>query len=405
MRPQRTRSTKRLLLCAMRIGRGFDISALPDSFAPTILFPTPRSFKMAEASGSTPFPDCSEKPSEHALSLGFKAMPHRDSGVWVSDSEDGSPRSQQSGFHTPSSASPASPISGFSRVRPMPKALRRPHAPSSLTTAIPLNQAASSGSAKPKSELELRHDVIRNSSTQSRAALKSPTALLKARLKVSTKSSRENSEKTFTPPPRLVNGCLMPGPSPAGEDDGQQPQPFKGSNVRARTGLGRPAWWCRFDRLVVFDGVHETASGLRFLTRSSKGLSIARRCGESETVVIPMDCAHCRDMLRRDEWKYDVRVCRRGVCWDCRERCRWESEQEGEAQGASEQGRSTQENEHGSSQEDGLVGTSEDDRLADLRRNMGIEAEAGDGQDGYGGIEQRLHDGNDRYAVPSTAGP
>jgi hypothetical protein len=47
-----------------------------------------------------------------------------------------------------------------------------------------------------------------------------------------------------------------------------------------------------------------------------------------ETIVIPMDCAHCQEMLNRHEWKYDMRVCKRSVCWDCKERCKWELEQE-----------------------------------------------------------------------------
>lgn len=33
-------------------------------------------------------------------------------------------------------------------------------------------------------------------------------------------------------------------------------------------------------------------------------------------------------MLNRSEWKYDVQICKRGVCWDCTERCRWEMEQD-----------------------------------------------------------------------------
>lgn len=41
-----------------------------------------------------------------------------------------------------------------------------------------------------------------------------------------------------------------------------------------------------------------------------------------------MDCAHCQEMLNRSEWKYDIQVCKRSVCWDCKERCRWELEQE-----------------------------------------------------------------------------
>jgi len=67
---------------------------------------------------------------------------------------------------------------------------------------------------------------------------------------------------------------------------------------------------------------------LKLHTRTSKGLSIARRRGDSETIVIPLDCSHCQEMLHRSEWKYDMRVCKRSVCWDCKERCKWEAEEE-----------------------------------------------------------------------------
>lgn len=36
-------------------------------------------------------------------------------------------------------------------------------------------------------------------------------------------------------------------------------------------------------------------------------------------------------MLRRREWKYDVRVEGRGVCGECRARCVWEVEREVES--------------------------------------------------------------------------
>jgi hypothetical protein len=67
---------------------------------------------------------------------------------------------------------------------------------------------------------------------------------------------------------------------------------------------------------------------LKIQTRTSKGLSIARRRGDTEMIIIPMDCEHCQEMLNRHEWKYDIQVCRRSVCWDCKERCKWEREQE-----------------------------------------------------------------------------
>jgi hypothetical protein len=125
----------------------------------------------------------------------------------------------------------------------------------------------------------------------------------------------------------MLNDCILPGPA-------AQMAAFLGLNVQARTEkYGRPAWWCKSDKLVIFDGVvrgvtgdPEEHGGMKFLTRSSKGLSIARRKGDAEAVIIPLNCLHCQDMLRRTEWRYDVQVCKRGVCWECRERCRWEVE-------------------------------------------------------------------------------
>jgi hypothetical protein len=137
------------------------------------------------------------------------------------------------------------------------------------------------------------------------------------------KKDAEEKVRIFTPPRATVNGCMLPGP-------GAQTEAFTSTSVRAKTEAGgRPAWWCKFDKLVVFDGVERLASGeARLKTRTSKGLSIARRLGDLETVVIPLDCSHCHEMLNRHEWKYDMRVCKRSVCWDCKERCKWELEQE-----------------------------------------------------------------------------
>lgn len=98
---------------------------------------------------------------------------------------------------------------------------------------------------------------------------------------------------------------------------------FTSTSIRARTEAGgRPAWWCKFDKLVVFNGVDvDDDSKLKLRTRT-------RRRGDKETIIIPMDCAHCQEMLNRQECKYDMRVCKRSVCWDCKERCKWELEEE-----------------------------------------------------------------------------
>lgn len=168
----------------------------------------------------------------------------------------------------------------------------------------------------------MRYDLIRNSKTQSKAALRSPTQLLQDRLNMSPKKKDAEKVRVFTPPQATVNGCLLPGP-------GAQAQVFTSTSVRARTEAGgRPAWWCKFDKLVVFDGFEQVDGESRPMTRTTKGLTIAKRRGDLETVVIPLDCTHCHEMLNRHEWKSDMRVCKRSVCWDCKERCKWEFEQE-----------------------------------------------------------------------------
>ncbi|KAF1916052.1 hypothetical protein BDU57DRAFT_496198 [Ampelomyces quisqualis] len=164
---------------------------------------------------------------------------------------------------------------------------------------------------------------MRNSKTQSKAALRSPTQLLQQRLSApSGTEKRESKVHAFVPPQPSRNGCLMPGPA------GQMAS-FASTSVRAQTQGGRPAWWCKNDKLVVFDGIEVQADGIeKVLTRTSKGLSIARRRGDTETIIVPMTCAHCQDMLHRTEWKQEVQVCRRSICWDCKERCKWEVKQE-----------------------------------------------------------------------------
>lgn len=237
---------------------------------------------------------------------------NRDSGVYLSDNEDLPPSSRPSSIScTRSLSTKSTPQRTDSIAR-----LRRP-------AELNLGFNASTDPSKPRSELDLRFDMIRNSQNQNKAALRSPTQLLKDRLNLSPKKAEHDKVRTFTPPKPMLNGCILPGPA-------AQMEAFTGSSVRARIEKsGRPAWWCKFDKLVVFDGTEQKEDGsLKFKTRTSKGLSIARRRGDTETVVIPMDCQHCQEMLNRAEWKYDIQVCARSVCWDCRERCRWEEEQE-----------------------------------------------------------------------------
>ncbi|CAE6998524.1 hypothetical protein PTNB73_04012 [Pyrenophora teres f. teres] len=223
------------------------------------------------------------------------------------------PKASTSLSHTPSTKS----LSLQPNIDAITRRLRR-------TAELNLGTNPIASTSKPRSELEERFDMIRNSKTQSRAALRSPTQLLEDRLNAPLiKELPEEKPRTFTPPQPPPNGCWLPNPSAS-------INAFTSSSVRGRTQTGgRPAWWCKVDKLVVFDGLHTHDDGeVTFQTRTSKGLSIARRRGDAETIVIKLDCAHCREMLHRQEWKYDMRVCKRSVCWDCKERCKWEGEEE-----------------------------------------------------------------------------
>lgn len=250
-------------------------------------------------------------------------MRDRDSGVYLSDNESSPAQSRPSSIVSNDNAPLRSRVTSLSK--PSTASPQRTNSIARLQRPAELNLGFSSAPdpAKPKSELDMRYDLIRNSKTQSKAALRSPTQLLQDRLNMSPKKKdAEEKVRVFTPPRATVNGCLLPGP-------GAQAEAFTSTSVRARTEAGgRPAWWCKFDKLVVFDGIEQADGELILKTRTSKGLTIARRRGDLETVVIPLDCAHCHEMLNRHEWKYDMRVCKRSVCWNCKERCKWEFEQE-----------------------------------------------------------------------------
>lgn len=256
----------------------------------------------------------------------------RDSGVYLSDDENLSPSSQpvaaSDEVHSHSTALSRSPQKPTASMKSAPQRQTNDATKHRLRRPAELNLSPSSlqNSSKPRSELEQRHDVIRNSKTQSKAALRSPTALLQERLNIYTRSEPVSDQRsTFKAPPRSEseNGaCFLPGP-------GASAEAFSSTSVRARTEAGnKPAWWCKIDKLVVFDGIEVQDEGdVKIHTRTSKGLSIARRLGDMETIVIPMGCEHCQEMLKRHEWKYDMRVCKRSVCGECRERCRWEEQE------------------------------------------------------------------------------
>ncbi|KAH3990680.1 hypothetical protein HBH70_201870 [Parastagonospora nodorum] len=252
---------------------------------------------------------------------------------------------------------------------------RRLHRPTELNLG-----SVAPTSNKPESELEKQFSLMRNSKTQSKAALRSPTQLLQERLSMSTTKQKEEVKvRVFVPPQPPRNGCLLPGPA-------GQMGAFSSTSVRARTEGGRPAWWCKTDKLVVFDGIDAEANGeVTIRARTSKGLSIARRRGDTETVVIPMNCKHCQEMLKRHEWKYDIQVCRRSVCWDCKERCKWEQEQEiKERAEASMEVKAERERADSVLQDD-------EPRMDDLVRKSGIEqCRPKSPIEAVGGIEERI---------------
>ncbi|KAF2011873.1 hypothetical protein BU24DRAFT_329872, partial [Aaosphaeria arxii CBS 175.79] len=204
------------------------------------------------------------------------------------------------------------------------------------------------------------------------------------------KSSHEEKARTFTPPHAMANGCILPGPATSGTGSLKV---MGTTDVKARTEKsGRPAWWCKFDKLVVFDGVvvDDESGETKFLTRTSKGLTIARRRGDCETVVVPMDCQHCCEMLNRTEWKYDVRVCKRSVCWDCKERCRWESEKEVEEQTPEVVVVKMEAKVESARDRADSVLQEDDIRETELMLKIGIETPPRSPFDMVGGIEERM---------------
>lgn len=119
--------------------------------------------------------------------------------------------------------------------------------------------------------------------------------------------------------------------------------------------------------------------------------------GDDETLVVPLDCAHCRDMLGRMEWKYDVRVCKRSVCWECSERCLWELGRETEGgvdvdvvgDGAVEAGGGKAARRD---RADSVLQDCEGDdcRMEELGKKVGIEMEGPGLIEFLGGIDERL---------------
>lgn len=118
-------------------------------------------------------------------------------------------------------------------------------------------------------------------------------------------------------------GCILPGPA-------RSTNPFELGSLRASTASGSPAWFCRHDKLVIFDGIQtQPKSGAKtFLCRTSKGLEVARKDCPKESVHVDLSCQHCKDMLGKGKWVYEAKVRRLSVCGSCRDRCLQEDEKQ-----------------------------------------------------------------------------
>ena len=117
-------------------------------------------------------------------------------------------------------------------------------------------------------------------------------------------------------------GCILLGPrrSLVPLDVTQQ--------IQASTTNGSPVWYCRRDKLVVFEGVR-VDSGLgvkRLITRSSRGLAFSRRNCEKLSIRVEIPCHHCQAVLKRSSWVFHEQVLETRVCRACQDRCwaEWE---------------------------------------------------------------------------------
>jgi hypothetical protein len=97
-------------------------------------------------------------------------------------------------------------------------------------------------------------------------------------------------------------------------------------NVKGATPAGLPVWWCRFDNMVIFDGMLKDGDTGEWIpmTRSSKGLPISNAKGQEESALLELQCNHCKTLLDLHIWRYSTKVCQRSVCTGCKVRCRQE---------------------------------------------------------------------------------
>jgi hypothetical protein len=179
------------------------------------------------------------------------------------------------------------------------------------------SRTPSSASSVGSLNFPLRHNLERNASKRSSTTAR-PVTLSRILHDANTSPSQQPSPTqggVNRSTASLRPGCIL---SSAGEM----------ANIRAVTHSGLPVWWCRFDNMVIFDGMLKNGdTGVSVpMTRSSKGLPIANAKGMVETVRFQLDCDHCKHILRFATWKYAARVCQRSVCAACRVKCVQEQE-------------------------------------------------------------------------------
>lgn len=116
--------------------------------------------------------------------------------------------------------------------------------------------------------------------------------------------------------------CILPGPK-------YTKRPFDITAIKGTTAAGKAAWWCRHDRLVVFDGLkpeqedYTEKNWKRLLVRTSKGLEMSRKNCPKEVIRVDIPCGHCRDALGMQSWMYEAKIKKSRICEGCQAKC-WE---------------------------------------------------------------------------------
>lgn len=192
---------------------------------------------------------------------------------------------------------------------------RKPHSPRNRTYTAPSLYAAFEKSLSDDTQTDHRSRAISSPDPLSFSGSFMQNRSLPASIAQRQCHANAQNKSEIRP------GCILPGPA-------YTTNPFELGSVKAYTVSGSPAWFCRHDRLVIFDGIqtHPESGVKTFLCRTSKGLEAARKQCPRESVYVDLACDHCTEMLGRKKWAYVARVRRLSVCHNCRERCLQEEE-------------------------------------------------------------------------------